>query len=313
MLGNYLVTGIAGFIGSAIAKNLLVKGHHIVGIDNLSTGYLENIPEDALFFEGDCQDISIYSKIPDYKYNAIIHIAGQSSGEVSFDDPIYDLRTNTESTLCLLRYALEVGCNRLLYASSMSVYGDHPDEPISEIAMTKPLSFYGIGKLASENYLRIYEQYGIRSTSLRLFNVYGPGQNLINMRQGMVSIFMSQMLNNSFIHIKGSHERYRDFIYIDDAVDSFTLCLKHNESADKVINIGTGKRTTVRELLDKMIGLYGQDVECKFEGNTPGDQMGIYADINNAQEIIHYKPKVGLDEGLSKMIIWAKGKQDVSE
>ncbi len=307
-LGKYLVTGIAGFIGSAVAQELLSQGHLVAGIDNLSTGYIENVPEKSLFIKGNCQDSSVYSKIPIHKYDAIIHIAGQSSGEVSFENPVYDLRTNTESTLCLLKYALDIGCKRFLYASSMSVYGDHPDEPISEIASAKPLSFYGVGKLASEHYLRIYEQYGIRSTALRLFNVYGPGQNLKNMQQGMVSIFIAQMLDNNFIHIKGSSERYRDFINIDDVVDSFILCLKKHRSGGKIINIGTGIKTTIQSLLDRMIKLYGHEVKCKFEGNTPGDQMGIYADISSAEKMLDFKPETDLDTGLMEMINWAKEK-----
>lgn len=302
---TYLITGAAGFIGSKIAKKLVLEGRDVVTIDNLSTGFKENIPENVAFYEGGCQDGSMYKKIPQVRYDAIFHMAAQSSGEVSFDDPSYDLRTNTESTLHLLKFALEVGCRRFIYASTMSVYGVKPDRPIREQEEPKPESFYGVGKVASEHYLRIFEQYGIRSTSLRLFNVYGPGQNMANLRQGMVSIYMAQMLENHHIHVKGSKDRYRDFVYIDDVVDAFLACLSSPKSYGKAINIGSGVRTTVKELIEKMTALYPEKVTVEYSGSTPGDIHGIFADISLAKEVLGYEPKSHLDEGLRKMLTWA--------
>ncbi len=305
-MGIFLVTGAAGFIGSALAVKLLDLGHRVITIDNLSTGDIGNIPDRVEFIEGDCQDKGVYKRIPQCKYDAIFHIAGQSSGEISFDDPAYDLSTNTESTLRILQYAISSGTKRIVYASTMSVYGRTEDCHVAEEHTTFPESFYGVGKLASENYLRIYENYGINSTSLRLFNVYGPGQNLNNMRQGMVSIFMSQMVEQKKIHIKGSKERYRDFIYIDDVVESLIKCLGCEKSYGQVINIGTGIRTTIGELVDSMIGLYGRNIATKYEGGTPGDIHGIYADINRAREILDFRSTMDLGKGLIKMLNWVK-------
>lgn len=305
-MANYLVTGAAGFIGSSLAKVLVREGHRVVTIDNLSTGFAEAVPEGVEFFQANCQDSEIYEKIPQIKYDAIFHIAGQSSGEISFDDPSYDLRTNAESTLHLLKFALQVSCARFVYASSMSVYGEKPDRPIREDELVRPISFYGVGKLTSEHYLRLYEQYGIRSTSLRLFNVYGPGQNLLNWRQGMVSIFLSQMLKNGHIHVKGSGERYRDFVYIDDVVGAFLSCLSCPESEGKVINIGTGVRTKVDQLVKKMIALSDVSVTTEFIGSTPGDMHGIYADIGLSERVLGFKPKYELSKGLIEMVGWAK-------
>jgi UDP-glucose 4-epimerase len=301
----YIVTGAAGFIGAAVSQKLITQGHRVVTIDNLSTGYRENVPKGVEFYQADCQDISIYQKLPCETYDAIFHIAGQSSGEVSFDDPSYDLRTNTESTLHLLKFALSVGCDRLIYASSMSVYGVKPDRPVAEDEVPIPASFYGVGKLASEHYLHIYEQYGVRSTSLRLFNVYGPGQNLSNMRQGMVSIYLAQMLEKRHIHVKGSGSRYRDLVYIDDVVDAFLACLHHPESAGQVINIGTGIRTSVEELIQKLIHTYSKSVTCEFKGSTPGDLHGIYADTSRAKKLLNFQPKFSLAHGLTQMLKWA--------
>ena len=305
-MARYIVTGVAGFIGAAVARALLAKGAEIVGIDNLSTGYRENIPAGITFIEAQCQDPSLYKdKIPNQPYSAIFHIAGQSSGEISFDDPSYDLRTNTESTLHLLKFGLAHQCKRFIYASTMSVYGQQPDKAITEDATTFPLSFYGVGKLASEHYLRLYEQFGMRSTALRLFNVYGPGQNMINMRQGMVSIFMAMLLKNKNIHVKGSPERYRDFVYIDDIVRSFLLCLERDSSCGQALNIGGSGRVTIGKLIDKLAALSPEKVPVKFEGSTAGDMHGIYADGRKAAELLGYEPQVDLDEGLRRMYDWA--------
>ena len=308
-MGSYLVTGVAGFIGAAVAAALMKAGHEVVGLDNLSTGFRENVPQGVLFFEGNCQDSRMYSEVlPSKKYDAIFHIAGQSSGEVSFDDPVYDLRTNTESTLLLLRFAQSVNCRRFIYASSMSVYGPKPDEPVSEDSPTFPASFYGVGKLASEHYLRLYEEFGIRSTSLRLFNVYGPGQNMANLRQGMVSIFMSMMLKDKHIHVKGSPNRYRDFVYIDDVVAAFLACLDNPGSSGKAINIGGSGKVLVGDLVEKLIALPFEPVTVEYSGCTPGDIHGIHADCTLAARLLGYEAEVYLEEGLDRMYASYKGK-----
>ena len=304
-MGNYLVTGVAGFIGAAVAKKLLEQGHHVVGLDNLTTGAPENIPAGTVFFKGDCQDGLVYSELlPQKPYDAIFHIAGQSSGEISFDDPVYDLRTNAESTLRLLKFALAVGCTRFVYASTMSVYGTPATPVVDETAPTVPQSFYGVGKLASEHYLRIYENYGIRSTALRLFNVYGEGQNMTNMRQGMVSIYLAMMARDGRIMVKGSPDRFRDFVYIHDVVSAFLACLDHPESVGKCLNIGGSGQVHVHELVDKLRALAPKPVDVEYSGSTPGDVFGIAADKTLARQCLGYTPAFTLDEGLAAMYAW---------
>ena len=308
-MGRYLVTGIAGFIGAAVATRLLREGHEVLGVDNLTTGFSGNVPSGAECIKADCQDPALYSSLlPKKKFDAIFHIAGQSSGEISFDDPAYDLRTNTESTLHLLKFALACGCTRFIYASTMSVYGVQPDAPVTEEAPTVPHSFYGVGKLASEHYLRLYEQYGIRSTSLRLFNVYGPGQNMENLRQGMVSIFMSMMLKEGHIVVKGSPNRYRDFVYIDDVVQAFMLCLQEPLSCGKVLNIASGIKTSVGSLVESLQALSPTPVTVEYCGCTAGDVHGIYADVSMAAKCLGYESAVSLPEGLTAMYEWARAK-----
>ena len=298
---NYLVTGGAGFIGSHLIKRLLTLGGKVTTIDNLSTGFKKNISSDVNFIKGDCGNFKIYKKLKNKKFDAIFHLAGQSSGEISFDDPIYDIKCNTSSTILLLKYALQSGCKRFIFASTMSVYGKNIVNPVNELQKTFPLSFYGISKLASENYLRIYEKYGIEYTSLRLFNVYGPGQNMSNLRQGMISIFMSQMINHGKINIKGSSYRYRDFIYIDDVVEYFIKCLKNNKSIGKNINIGTGKKTYVHQIIKKLLLLNKKNIPTNYKGSTQGDINGIYADIKLKEKIFEKIDHTPLQAGLLKM------------
>ena len=148
-MAQYLITGGAGFIGSHVAGALLRQDHQVYIIDSLATGYRENVPGKAVFIEGQCQDEKLYRDLESVKFDAILHIAAQSSGEISFDDPVYDLRTNTESTLRLINFGLRTGCRRFIYTSSMSVYRSLEEDPNSEDSDLIPMSFYGVGKLAS--------------------------------------------------------------------------------------------------------------------------------------------------------------------
>lgn len=302
-MSRYLVTGAAGFIGSTVANRLVAQGHEVIAIDNISTGHVENVPDGVFLVKGDCADASVYDMIPQVKYDAIFHIAGQSSGEISFDDPIYDIKTNTESTLLLLKFALKNGCKRFIYAGTMSVYGVQPDRPIMENDLCTPESFYGVGKMASEHYIRIYQEYGIDSTILRLFNVYGPGQNLENLRQGMVSIFLAQALKDNKICVKGSADRFRDFIYIDDVAEAFVRCLVKHESYNKVINVGTGVKTTVRQLVEQLISNFDSKINVIYEGQTAGDIHGICPDISKMDSFLGVWEKTDLNVGVNKFVL----------
>jgi len=308
-MSKYLVTGAAGFIGSAIAKKLLARGDEVWTIDNLSTGYQKNIPDGVVFIEGGCQEEASVNQLKGVKLDAILHIAGQSSGEISFDDPVNDLQTNTESTLRLIKLGLEMGCHRFIYASSMSVYGDVPQEAIAEEFTPNPLSFYGVGKLASEHYLRIYASKGLKATSLRYFNVYGPGQNMSNLRQGMVSIYLAQFIKNENVLVKGALDRFRDFIYIDDVVNFTTNIIGDEKSFGGIYNVASGVKTTVESLLSLIKEISAIDKKIITEGSTAGDQKGIFADMSLVQETFDFKVQYDLGQGLSKMIEWARSFQ----
>lgn len=272
---NFIVTGGAGFIGSRIASALIAKGHEVTIVDDLSTGRTSNIPDDALFIKGDLSERKTYKELP-RQVDGILHLAGQSSGEISFEDPVRDLERNTVSTLRLLKYAQEVECKKFVHASSMSVYGDTQGQPGRETSDCTPQSCYGIGKLASEQYIRTLSG-KMSYTIFRMFNVYGPGQDLSNLKQGMVSIYLAQALKSQEILVKGSEDRYRDFIYIDDVVKAWVQSLETDLCNNRVLNLGTGTRTTVKELLQLICQISGERI-IRIEGGTKGDQHGIVAD-----------------------------------
>jgi UDP-glucose 4-epimerase len=303
---NYLVTGAAGFIGSHIAQKFLQNGHQVWTIDNLRTGDPEKIPAGVHFIKGSCQDDAVIAQLKNTRFDAIVHIAGQSSGQISFEDPLYDFQTNVEATLKLVEYALRTRSHRFIYASSMSVYGHVPDEPIAESRPAKPISFYGIGKLTSEQYLQMYAARGLQPTSVRFFNVYGPNQNMNNLKQGMISIYLAQLLKNDKVVVKGALDRFRDFIYIDDAADFVARILDDPKALNGIFNCGTGVKTTVDDLLKKLARISGIQKDIVQEGSTPGDQKGIYADMALAHKTFGFKPKTNLDTGLQAMVEWAK-------
>jgi UDP-glucose 4-epimerase len=304
-----LVTGGAGFIGSHLSSRLLREGWDVHIIDNLSTGFRENIPEGAIFHELDFSDPNFSNRLPSERFDVVFHLAAQSSGEISFDDPAYDLMTNCLSTVLLCDWCLKHGTPRFIFTSSMSIYGDQDAQPVSETATPSPKSFYGIGKLASEAYLKVYEDMGLATTALRLFNVYGPGQNLENMRQGMVSIFLAFILKGKELVVKGSPDRYRDIVYIDDVIDAYLACLDNPETHGNSYNVGTGQKTTVGELLDAELAAFGKTRDSypvRFAENTPGDTFGIQADCKKLQTDTGWSPKVDLATGLNRMVAWAK-------
>jgi UDP-glucose 4-epimerase len=297
-----LITGVAGFIGSHIARRFLREGYEVVGIDDLSGGDPAAIPTGVEFIRADLAEPSTLSSLGGCR--TILHLAGQSSGEISFDDPVADLHKNTVSTLNLIRRGIESGAERIVYASSMSVYGAVEDAPIEESRRCAPLSCYGVGKLAAEGYLRIY-QHKLPAVSLRMFNVYGPGQNLKNLRQGMVSIYLAQALERGSIEVKGSLERFRDFVYIDDVVETWWRAATYPTPLGRTLNVGTGVRTTAEALLQRICQLV-PGASYFVRGATPGDQSGIYADTANLKSCLGITRFTPLETGLSEFAHWAR-------
>ena len=304
---KYLVTGGAGFIGSVIAKKLLNKGHDVTIIDNFSSGMRNNVPHRSRLIEGDASNPKTIKKLKNQKYQAIIHLAGQSSGEISFEDPINDINSNTISTLLLLEFAKKTKCNKFIYASSMSVYGEKKGkEQFSETDEPNPKSFYAVGKLASEKYLKIYKnQFNINYCILRYFNVYGPGQNLENLKQGMVSIYLAQFLDKKIkkVIVKGSKNRFRDLCYIEDVAEVTIQSIKDKKFNNQIINIGTGKKTKVKDIIFTIKKYLSFKKKIIFKNGTPGDQYGIYANTKKLKSVVKIN-FIDFKIGLKKTIDW---------
>jgi UDP-glucose 4-epimerase len=315
MKNKIIVTGGAGFIGSHIARRLTDTGYEVIVIDNLFTGTADNLPRGVEFIHGDISQKKSVSSLSGEGIYAVLHLAAQSSGEVSNEKPGLDLKVNTLSTLQLLQWCKKNSIPRFVYASSMAVYGDIRKNPVRETQICDPLSFYGISKLSSEHYIQHFAREGLATTCFRMFSVYGPGQNMTNMKQGMVSIFLAYLLQGKEIWVKGSRDRFRDFIYIDDVVTAWCSCLENEKSYGKIYNLATGKKTCVGELVHKEIEFYGLDPETypvRFEGATPADQFGLFADISLIKQDLGWRPEVSLDDGLKKMIAWIKKEYSVT-
>lgn len=302
-MDKILITGVGGFIGSHVARRFLAEGYSVVGVDDLSSGKRANIPDGVQLIQGDLKDLATINCLPT-DCRQILHLAGQSSGEISFDDPVADLEMNVTSTLRLIDYGIQIRAERIIYASSMSVYGAVPDAPTSESHHPKPLSCYGVGKLSSENYLRIYQN-KLPFVAMRMFNVYGPGQDLRNLRQGMVSIYLAQALISGRIEVKGSLERFRDFIYIDDVVEAWYRASTRREALNNAINIGTGIRTSVSQLLKSIHELLPNS-NSFISGSTMGDQCGIYSNTDAMRRLLGFEATIRLDRGLQLFLAAAK-------
>jgi len=291
-------------VGSSLSRRLLADGHSVIGIDDLSTGRLENVPEEVDFITGDVADRSVLAQLPP-RVSGLLHLAGQSSGEISFDDPVGDLHRNVVTTLRLIEWAADHSSPRLVLASSMSVYGQQSDPlQVPESSVPRPLSCYGVGKLAAEHYLQVYREQ-VPSVALRMFNTYGPGQDLDNLRQGMVSIFVAQAVRDGRILVKGSLDRFRDLVHIDDMVEVWVRAWRSESAIGETLNVGSGVRTTVRELTASISSAVGG---CPVEtsAGTPGDQFGITASTQRLSEILNFTPATSVEDGVGNFTSWAQ-------
>jgi UDP-glucose 4-epimerase len=300
-----LVTGGAGFIGSHLAALLQRRGHEVFVLDNLSTGRRENIPDGCTLLDVDAGDPATLSLLP--HVDAVVHFAAQSSGPASAEMPYKDLQANAASTLLLSRWCIEHDVRRFVYASSMAIYGNPGQLPVSETAPCVPVSYYGVSKLTSEHLLRVAAQEGLNSTCFRFFSVYGAGQNLDNLKQGIVSIYLAYLLQGREIPVTGSLERFRDLVHVDDVA---MLCAKAVESESTpapAYNVGGGRPTTVRALIQALIEAVGAptDFPIRELAGSPADQFGLYADIRRAREDFGWSPTVDLATGLRSMVKWA--------
>ena len=300
---HILVTGGAGFIGSALTRRLLSDGCEVTVVDNLANGRVENIPQEARFIKADLMKESTYDEIREIPFDAVFHLASQSSGALSFEDPMADMKSHLFITFSLLQLSLKRKVSRFMFSSSTTLYGDTNGLPVNEDCPVNPKTYYATGKLACEDYIRFFFGQGLPTTVFRLPNVYGPGQNLQNKDQGMVSIYLSYIVEGQPILVIGSRVRFRDFIYIDDVVDGWMKGFASPDTIGKTYNLASGKKSTVDQVLEGLKTACGKpDYPVEFVTGTPGDQSGLVADISRIQKEIGFNPKTDLQEGLRKMV-----------
>ena len=311
---RYAVTGGAGFIGQAMVAALAKTGAEVVIVD-LPVKLAEmRAPSCYQWVAGDISETETYNKLSKFApFDAVLHLAAQTSNRVSHEEPERDVLTNALGTLRLVEWCCAMGVRRLLFSSSMAVYGLPARLPISEVDPVAPFSYYGITKLAGEHYIRANAERGLNATIFRLFNVYGPGQDMRNLKQGMASIYLAYVLRGEKIPITGSLDRFRDFVYIDDVVDAWMRALHESSTFGRTFNLGTGKRTTVRELLKLIIRVAGENPDTypveQVSGHA-GDQFGMQADATAFKSATGWTPRTQLEEGLSLMVNWAKSIKD---
>jgi len=239
--------------------------------------------------------------------DAVLHLAGQASGERSFYEPVLDVKLNILGTLNIINWCIDNKIDRILFASSFNVYGDHAGiELYNEDMVCNPKSVYATSKLTCENLLRNYAQpKGIRWNVLRMFNVYGPGQNITRTDQGVVGIFMYMLMKSDVVQVKGRLDRFRDLIYIDDVIQGWERVL-YSDAYNQTFNLGTGVRTTYDELIHTLAEVMGKSdrLEIKQLEGTPGDMLGSVADITKISKNVHYSPQYPLKKGVKEMWEW---------
>jgi UDP-glucose 4-epimerase len=303
-----VVTGGAGFIGGHLCRRLLTDGWEVVAVDNLSSGSRRNVPEGVELVEADLTEEATGELLPT-EIDVVFHLASHVGQELSFERPVYDLRANAVGTGVVLEWMRGTGVEKIVFASTMNVYGDPPEELVTEQSPLRPPSPYAVGKIASELMCGVYEEFGIRSTSLRLFNVYGPMQDMRNMKQGMVSIFMAYVARGEPVLVRGPGERFRDFIWVQDVVDAFTRCASEPDTDGRVYNVSTGRKTLVRELLREITSAFGHEPDeypIAYGDPTPRDQFGLYGDSSALRTDTGWRPATPLEEGIPMMAAWVR-------
>ena len=306
-MGSVLVTGGAGFIGSHLAQTLVARGCRVTVLDNLASGYLENLEDfrrDIEFVEGDIRDSTLLSRVMQ-NCDVVFHQAAVVSVTKTVEDPVGSTSVNDMGTLSVLETARQNGVKRVVMASSSAVYGDDPRLPKVESMQPKPLTPYAVQKLTNELYGGLYfELYGMETVCLRYFNVFGPRQDPSSPYSGVISIFMQRAAEASAPVIYGDGEQTRDFVFVGDVVQANIQAATQDKAPGEVFNVGTGMAISVNELWATISRLAGCDAEPTYEPARTGDIVHSLADAQRAGEMVDFKATVALADGLSKTFDW---------
>jgi UDP-glucose 4-epimerase len=306
-----VVTGGAGFIGSNLVDTLLGEGHAVTVVDNLSTGKFDNLMgvKDAAkenrfsFLHMDIRDDALVAAFKGKEQEAVIHLAAQPDVRVSVKDPVMDADVNVLGTINVLQLAAESGVKRFINTSSGGcVYGEPEAIPVAEGAPRRPDSPYGVSKLVAEEYTRYYERArGLSCCTLALANVYGPRQNAFG-EAGVVAIFIGKILAGEECVIFGDGEQTRDFVFVDDVVDAYRAAL--SRGGGEFLNIGTGMQTSVNELYRGIAEIMDWEAAAAYAQARDGELDHIALDAGKAGEVLGWKPRTSLQDGLSRTVGW---------
>lgn len=306
---TYLVTGVAGFIGSALAHTLIEGGATVRGIDNFATGKRENIADimDRMDFrEVDLADMpAVSDACRDADY--VLHQAAIPSVPKSVADPVTSNRANVDGTVNLLVAARNAKVKRVVYAASSSAYGDTPTLPKHEDMTPNPISPYAVAKLAGELYMKSFHRvYGLETVCLRYFNIFGPRQDANSQYSAVLAKFITVMLENGKPTVFGDGEQSRDFTFIDNCVEANLLACTAPAAkvAGKVFNVATGTRFTLNQTIEILRGLTGYRGEVEYAAERAGDIKHSLADVAKARQGFGYDPKIGFEEGLKRTVAW---------
>ena len=305
---NILITGGNGFLGAYLAKKLENKYNIYVVDNNKSIGGINYINPNVNFIKSDITNIKLYKKLKKIKFDTVYHLAAQSAGESAYDDPEYDIITNSYGTYLIAKFCSDNNVRKLIYTSTVAVYGNKHGL-IKENASITPDSIYGASKYTGELLLKqVLKKSKVNFTIFRVFNVYGPGENLNFLKKGMVSIYLSYVWKKKPIIVKGSLDRYRDLTFISDTIDALVIARTNKNAKNQTYNLSSGSKIKVRELLTRIKKIFKipSNYPILVEKNTPGDSFGYHACNKKISKDLKWKPKITLNKGLSEYFKWIK-------
>jgi nucleoside-diphosphate-sugar epimerase len=302
-----LVTGGGGFIGAHLVERLLGEGHEVRVLDNFATGRRENlldVLDDVDLVEGDMQSYErVHTAVRGC--DVVFHQGALPSVPRSVQDPLTSNATNVTGTLNVLLAARDEGVERVVFASSSSIYGANPTLPKREDLIPLPISPYAVAKLAGEGYSRsFFEVFGLQTVALRYFNVFGPRQDPLSQYAAVIPTFITRLLAGDQPVVYGNGEQSRDFTYVENVVEGNLLAMSAEGIAGKVFNVAAGERLSLNRLLELMRPLVGREINPRYEASRPGDVLHSQADISLAHYELGYQPLVDVGEGLRRTFAW---------
>ena len=306
---RYVVTGGAGFIGSTTVDELVRRGESVVVLDDLSAGKEENFAEirnKISFIKGSINDLEAVRRAM-HEADYVLHLAARTSVPRSVKDPIETNKVNIEGTLNVLVAARDAKVKRVVLAASSSAYGETAVLPKVESMQPEPISPYGVTKYVCEIYAQMFGRvYGLQTVSLRYFNVFGPRQDPASPYSGVLSKFCTAFLEQTEPVVYGDGEQTRDFTYVDNVVQANLLACEAPGASGRVINIGTGKRTSLNQTLQMLRELSGHALPAKYEAAREGDIRDSQADVTLSRELLNYEATVDFAEGMRRTFEWYK-------